>query len=232
MTRKNQTQRKQKNLFHRFPPTRKEHGGILCLNKRRSRRPLAIKQPLHITLRSEFAYGRRSLLKHRRLIDHVTLKASRLFGVKVYRKAICGNHLHFLVRGRDREALQNFFRVLSGHIAQAILREFPITESERTRIERFQQFKHSQMLTQKNGGGAPARTRTRTVAKGCAKNQRKFWGLLLYSRVVAWGRDFFTVRRYILQNTLEALHLIAYQPRRTRFELNGANTHRHWTGFG
>jgi hypothetical protein len=83
--------------------------------------------------------------------------------------------------------LQNFFRVTAGHIAQGILKEFPLPSGE---------------------GGAP---------KGaCHKNQRKFWDLLIYSRVMTWGREFKVVSAYVIQNTLEALGVIAYKPRRVR----------------
>jgi hypothetical protein len=58
-------------------------------------------------------------------------------------------------------------------------------------------------------GGAPE--------KGCEKNKRKFWALLVYTRAVSWGREFETVSRYILRNTLEALKLIAYQPRTSQW---------------
>jgi REP element-mobilizing transposase RayT len=174
-----------------LPPSRKEHGGALALNKRRSRRPLSTKAPIHVMLRSDFAKGPRSLLKHQFMIRAILRKASRLFQIKVYRVAICGNHLHFLVRGHHREDLQNFFRVLSGHVAQNILREFPVAEAER--------------------GGAPQKRKH-------PKNQRKFWALLIYSRVLSgWGREFRVVAKYIEQNVLEALNLLPYQPRKSRF---------------
>jgi REP element-mobilizing transposase RayT len=42
----------------------------------------------------------------------------------------------------------------------------------------------------------------------------RFWDFLSYSRVVTWGRDFRTVRSYVIENRFEALGLIAYRPRR------------------
>lgn len=127
-------------------------------------------------------------MKHKILIRKIAFKASKRFRVQIYEKAICGNHLHFLVRGKSKTCVQNFFRVLAGHIAQEILRQFPLCDKER--------------------GGAPK--------KGCKKNQRKFWSVLLYSRIVSWGKDFSNVTNYVIQNTLEALGLIPYQMRKTR----------------
>jgi hypothetical protein len=43
----------------------------------------------------------------------------------------------------------------------------------------------------------------------------RFWDLLAYSRVVQWGRDFFGVRAYVVQNEFEALGF-PYQPRSRR----------------
>ena len=199
-----------------FKPSRKEHGGALSLSSRRSRRPLSTKHPLHLTLRSDFAYGPRSLLKHKSTINHIGKKFSRRFGVQIYRQAICGNHLHLLVRGTSREGLQNFFRVFAGHIAQQILGTAPISDLERSKAR----------------GGAPAfeapytkkAPKPQSVSQkmpvlGCKKNQRKFWALLTYTRVISWGKEFSIVSRYITQNTLEALRLIAYKPRNTRFSM-------------
>ena len=93
--------------------------------------------------------------------------------------AVCGNHLHLLVRGLTREELQNFFRVFAGHVAQQILNLFPLSSHKIAETA------------------------------GFAKNKRKFWQLLIYSRVVSWGRDFKYVAGYIYKNTLEALNIIA-----------------------
>lgn len=173
-----------------FKSARRDHGGALSISKRRSRRPLSTKHPIHLTLRSELAKGPRALTRHRPLVNFILKKSAALFRIRVYQKAICGNHLHFLVRGKRREDLQNFFRVLSGHIAQEILRQHPLQET----------------------GGAPKEGRGSPL--GCLKNRRKFWDLLLYSRLLTWGREFRIVHRYIQQNTLEAMKLIAYTRRK------------------
>ena len=180
-----------------FKNQTRAHGGAHSIKKRRRTRPLSTKHALHMTLRSQFAKGQRSLLKHKSHINEVIKRASEQFHIIVYEKAICGNHIHLLIRGKTRFDLQNFFRVVAGHIAQKILQSFPIMSSER-----------------KAAGGAPMGVRKNP---GCLKNQRKFWELLVYTRIVTWGRDFKTVVKYIIQNTLEALNLIAYQKRSTRF---------------
>lgn len=188
--------KKQKSFFK---ASRKEHGGVLAVGKRRAKRPLATKNSIHITMRSDLAKCQRSLMKHKNLIRKVVLKASKRFEIKVYRYAICGNHLHFLIKGSYKSDIQNFFRVVAGHIAQGVLKLYPLTHDE---------------LRKTQWGGVHAAQII--PKKPCLKNQRKFWALLLYSRIITWGKEFQTVSKYILQNTLEALNLIAYQPRKSR----------------
>jgi len=171
----------------------RQHGGSLAVGRRRAWRPMNPKLSHHLTLKSHHASGGRCLLKHKSLIKAVLEKAARRFGVTVYNHAVAGNHLHVLVKGRSRLGLQNFFRVFAGHTAQQILQLCPLRTGAAA------------------GGGAPV-----TIDSGrqpCAKNRRKFWGYLIYSRIVSWGREFKTVLGYIDRNTLEALGIIAYQPR-------------------
>ena len=176
----------------------KAHGGDHSIGKRRSRRVLKLNKPMHVTLRSDFAYSGRCLLRHQNMINKVIRKASLQFRISVYEKAICGNHLHILVRGKSRFEIQNFFRVVAGHIAQSILESNPILSKEKP----------------KRGGALPCKKNT------CKhpKNQRKFWDALIYTRVLSgWGKEFRIVKNYIVQNTLEALGIIPYQQRRTRY---------------
>lgn len=181
---------------------RQEHGGSLLVGRRRKARPLSNKSPLHLVLRSDFAKGRRSLLRHRPHIEKVIGKAQKRFGIRVYEKAIVSNHIHLVVRGRRRTDLQNFFRVVAGHIAQEILRLYPLTPVEK--VER-----------RKRGGahpqsGQPAQNAPQARTR---EKENKFWQTRIYSRIVSWGKEYFTVKKYVIQNTLEALGIIPYKPR-------------------
>ena len=172
------------------PKSKNDHGGSLAINKRRSKRPLNIKQSHHLTMKSHHAVGSRSLFRHKKIILRIIKKNSLRFQIKVYEYAIQGNHIHLLIKAKSREGLQNFFRVVAGHVAQRILKDFPLKQ-----------------ITSKTAGGAPKKI------LGCQKNQRKFWSYLLYSRIVSWGKDFKNVVSYIQKNTLELMQIIAYQPR-------------------
>lgn len=163
---------------------KREHGGTQALGKRKSQRPLSVKRPIHLVLKSPLATGQRSLLRHRPLIEKIIKRSKRRFQIRVYEFAIVSNHIHLLVKGCSRQDLQNFFRTVAGHIAQEILRKFPLKECERP-----------------EAGGAPG------------KKENKFWISRVYTRIVTWGREFAIVKGYVIQNTLEALGFIPYKAR-------------------
>lgn len=95
------------------------HGGELAKNRRKTLRPLDPKQALHVVLRSSQARGRWSMLdrKHSRHIHDFTHRLAERKGVRIYRFANVGNHVHLLVRARSRRSFQAFLRELSGGIA-------------------------------------------------------------------------------------------------------------------
>ncbi len=178
-----------------FKKQKRAHGGSLAENKKRESRPLNPKLSHHITLKSHLAYGVRSLFKHQKMIHSLIHKTAKHFNIKVYEVSVNSNHLHLLIKGPNRIAIQNFFRVLAGHSAQRILKDYPLIIGTK--------------------GGAPQATLTqpKKPKKACKKNQRKFWSYLIYSRIVTWGREFQTVARYIQKNILESMQIIAYEPR-------------------
>ena len=106
----------------------KQHGGDLSTKKRKSRRAIDSTKSLHVVLKSDKARGLRSLNNNSAVVKRVIRKSSWLFRVKVYSFSLNHNHIHLCVKGRNREDIQNFFRVLAGHMAQEILRKFPLPE--------------------------------------------------------------------------------------------------------
>lgn len=116
--------------LNRTRKARTVHGGSLSRGKRKSKRPIAIRQSLHVVLKSERAKGQRALIHHALYIEARLKSAAYRFGVRIYGRAIHFNHIHLHVRGTTRIGLQNFFRVVAGHIAQEILNRKPLTPSE------------------------------------------------------------------------------------------------------
>lgn len=94
------------------------HGGEHTLGKRKLRRPFDPKQALHIVLRSSKARGAWSMLdpNHARNIHSHTYKLANRWGVRIYRYANVGNHIHLLIRARSRTIFQRFLRELAGAI--------------------------------------------------------------------------------------------------------------------
>jgi hypothetical protein len=152
----------------------KKFGGTGLKGNAREQRPISIKRPLHLVMKSTLARGDKSFLSktRARLIEDLVHRQGRLSGVKVYRFANSGNHLHLVIKPISRRAFKAYIRTISGLIARITL-------------------------------GAE---------KGKALGL-KFWDARPFTRIVEWGRDYKNVCNYVLQNTLEAIGFIAYQPR-------------------
>jgi REP element-mobilizing transposase RayT len=101
----------------------KEFGGALIRGNPREQRPVSTRRPMHLVLRSSQARGERSFLRpgRARLIERLVRKQAREKGVRIYRFANSGNHLHLLVLPRSRQAYHGFVRAISGLIARLAL---------------------------------------------------------------------------------------------------------------
>ena len=95
------------------------HGGEHTLGKRKAVRPIDPKQALHVVLRSSQARGELSMLNSKNCdaIQQFTHKLARRWGVRLYRYANVGNHIHLLLKVPSRAAWQRFVRELAGGIA-------------------------------------------------------------------------------------------------------------------
>ena len=149
-------------------PFSNQFGGETSLGKRKERRPVVTKRPMHLVFKSE----RNVLLKNARVVRELQRRFSHLFSVRIYSFSIQSNHLHLCVQAKSRTGLHHFNRALAGSLALAV---------------------------------SPAKEEN-TIS-------RPFWKVPVYSRIVQWGKDFRNVIRYIKQNELESLGLIAYTPR-------------------
>lgn len=154
-----------------------KHGGDLAKGKRKTFRPIDTKQALHVVLRSSKARGEVSLLhpKHCNAIEKHVQKIARRCGVRVYRFANVGNHLHLLIKVPSRPAWKRFAKQLSGGVAQ--------------------------IVTGARKGVALSRRRDSSIPESA---QRAFWDHLLFTRIVSFGRDFNGVAKYLIKNLFEA----------------------------
>jgi hypothetical protein len=95
------------------------HGGELQRGKRKTRRPIAEKRPMHLVLKSEKAKGKLSLLhpQNARFIREFLPKLAKKHAVRVYEWKNVGNHLHMAILAKHRRLFQRFLRILGAQIA-------------------------------------------------------------------------------------------------------------------
>lgn len=94
-----------------------EFGGTLLSGKRKSKRPLNTKLPIHLVLRADITNSG-TLLQWQTLIKHQIQKWSQKFSITICERAIVGNHIHLLITFNTRESYNNFARALAGALAQ------------------------------------------------------------------------------------------------------------------
>jgi REP element-mobilizing transposase RayT len=108
-------------LKDRLQP-RTTHGGDPAKGKRKTERPFATTAPLHLVLKSSRARKDWSMLhrRHRSKVTSMIYVYAKRFRVHVYRATNVGNHLHLLVRAKDRKDLADYLRVLAGRVAVTV----------------------------------------------------------------------------------------------------------------
>ncbi|MCM2281455.1 MAG: transposase [Bdellovibrionaceae bacterium] len=103
-------------------PRRHSHGGAKSTGRRKLRRPLDKKRPLHVVLKSSKAKGALSLrcAARRTKIETLVRAQAARKGVAIHSYANVGNHLHLLVSFTERKRFQDFMRLISGLIARLV----------------------------------------------------------------------------------------------------------------
>lgn len=146
----------------------RQFGGALLKGNPRSARPLSTKRPVHLVMRSSMAIGRKSFLIPERAarIEEMVRRLGKHQGVKVYRFANGGNHLHLLVLPRSRKAFHNFVRSVSGVAARLSLGK------ERGKAI---------VLTKAN---------LKRPARKDAALESQFWDARPFTRIVSWGVEY------------------------------------------
>lgn len=161
------------------------HGGSERPSDRKYKRPLSTKDHTHLILRSSKSKGTQSFrsAKNLKKIEEILQKQARLAHVQLDRFSINSNHLHLLILFKRREFYFRFVRAISGLIARQILG-----------VER-----------------GTARQYLSPEQRENKKLMTGFWDARPFTRIVKWGKAYFTLARYILRNELEAIGFIKYQ---------------------
>jgi REP element-mobilizing transposase RayT len=114
---------KQQSLFKTKKISNK-FGGSLLLGKRKSKRPLSIKKPIHLVLRTE--EKRHKILfspKDKHLLKLIRDTADR-YQIKIYNFSVNWNHFHFVIKVQSREAYILFVRYLTSQIVAHLSKKY------------------------------------------------------------------------------------------------------------
>ena len=108
-------------IAKKYTKNKYSFGGVLRNTRRgRKSRPLSTRSAIHLVFKvdkTKIRKGLRSLIGFK--ICQKTIKTySKRFFVKIEQLAICGDHIHILVRFSKRSLGKYFFRVVAGQIAQ------------------------------------------------------------------------------------------------------------------
>lgn len=109
----------QQQFLFKLPKQEREFGGSLLKKGRRKQgRPLNFAEPIHLVLRANVTDAE-SLLQLQGWVELYLQKFSECFGVRIYRKATVGNHIHLLIRVANRESYRSFVRAFCGAMAKS-----------------------------------------------------------------------------------------------------------------
>lgn len=98
-------------------------GGSLLKGHAKVKRPITTGRPMHLVMRSLIARGPKSFLRYDRAITNIINSQGLRFGVKIYRNANAGNHIHLIVLPRSRRAFNGFIRAVTGLVARLVLKK-------------------------------------------------------------------------------------------------------------
>ncbi len=102
--------------------TKTFYGGTL--RYRKLLRTIEDKKALHLILSCGLNRQGFSLRTYVSLINAYILKFSSLFQVKIYKLSVNSNHIHILLKVRDRDAFKRFIRSVSASIAVSIKAQY------------------------------------------------------------------------------------------------------------
>lgn len=95
-----------------------QFGGSLLKGNPKTKRPLDAKFPIHLTMRAQKSVMR--LPKTIKVVSDCIDSVAKKYGVRVYKQANVGNHLHLVLKLHRKQLWAPFIRELSGRIAQRL----------------------------------------------------------------------------------------------------------------
>lgn len=180
-----------------LPKNAKFFGGELLHGRRKSQRPLAHGQAVHLIIRSQWAKKRFALThkNNRSNIENILSSTAKKYKIRIYRFSIVSNHIHIIFRARRRWLYRAFVCSFTGQIAQAVMGNLSFKD----------------FLKGLAGEGVRQERRQH--------KEQRFWEHRPFTRILDWGKDYQICMRYLLQNTKEALGIIPYRKRTDYYAL-------------
>jgi REP element-mobilizing transposase RayT len=89
---------------------KKEFGGSLLAGKRKIARPLSVKKPIHLVLKST---GSSCFNPGNRRLEFLIRSHANKYGIKLYAISLNWSHIHLLIRLPSREAYLAFIRTIT-----------------------------------------------------------------------------------------------------------------------
>jgi REP element-mobilizing transposase RayT len=99
--------------FNFIKDYKKEFGGSLLVGKRKSKRPLTAKSPIHLVLKTD---GRRLLNPKNKKIEVIIKQECMKRNIKIFDIAVNWNHLHLLIQLPHTRAYAGFIRNVTAKI--------------------------------------------------------------------------------------------------------------------
>ncbi len=109
--------------FSFFKPPPLEFGSSLLEGKRKLKRTLTTKLPIHMILKGDINISG-SLLKHEKWIDKEIKHWAEKFFIKIFDYGPCSNHIHFNMQISSIENYKKFIRALTSRLAQKLKIKF------------------------------------------------------------------------------------------------------------
>ncbi len=163
-----------------------EFGGSLLKSHPNTKRPLSTALPLHLCLRANFSTLR--LPKNYGKVHKEIYRCAKKYGIKIYKYANVGNHLHLLIRLTKLKLWAKFIRELTSSIAKIA------NKSINQRIT-------SGITNRQIKSDQSANERDQIESKG----EKKFWKHRPFTRIIqGWGKAFKTMKDYVYLNQIEA----------------------------
>lgn len=86
------------------------------IGKRKVKRPLSTKKPIHLILRS----SKHDLRRNERQLTQRWNQLSGKFGIKTYRLVVASNHVHAIVRLHSQRLYNQFIQALTGTLSKRL----------------------------------------------------------------------------------------------------------------